>query len=169
MLRLLLKWIQLSLGLTVVGGEWCNNQFIQLSVWCGHGICSGYFLTSFHIGLVAGAGWGPWHWRRGGLAEEFLTVAGGWGLQHNRCPAAVLQCADVLQCDHCPPALWRQLGGSPGPAAAAAKKSTVTVRRAAGLTTNTHETSHQKCYTTENFMATKRTSLFCGNISTFLC
>ena len=114
MLRLFLKWIQLSLGLTVVGGEWCNNQFIQLSVWCGHGICSGYFLTSFHIGLVAGAGWGPWHWRRGGLAEEFLTVAGGWGLQHNRCPAAVLQSTDVLQCDHCPPcpvaAAWRQPG-----------------------------------------------------------
>ena len=30
--------------------------------------------------------------RRGGLAEEFLTVAGGWGAAAGQVSAAVLQC-----------------------------------------------------------------------------
>ena len=76
-------------------------------------------------------------WRADGVLQQ---------LQQDRCPLQCCSAADVLQCDQCPPALWRQLGGSPGPAAAAAaaKKSTVTVRRPAVVTTNTHETSHQK-------------------------
>ena len=115
-------------------------------MWCGPGICSGYFLTSFHIGLVAGGCGDPDTGGVGDLQRNFSPWQADGGLQQDRCPLQCCSAADVLQCDQCPPALWRQLGGSPGPAAAAAaaKKSTVTVRRPAVVTTNTHETSHQK-------------------------
>ena len=82
----------------------------------------------------------------GDLQRNFSPWRADGGLQQDRCPLQCCSAADVLQCDQCPPAPWRQLGGSPGPAAAAAaaKKSTVTVRRPAVVTTNTHGTSHQK-------------------------